>query len=150
MASRNNSGDGKVIPGPGSDKPQRLQQQQRLPTKAETDTAGLFQFGEVLRDLFVRERIVLQVAGKVFIIGGHVDQAVAREVEQDHLLLAGLLAFVGLFDRRGNRMARLGSRDDALGLCEEGSRVELSSWSMSTASISLSFSSCDTITPAPW
>ena len=38
-------------------------------------------FGEVGGEVFVGEGVVLEVAGEVFVLGGHVDESVAGEVE---------------------------------------------------------------------
>lgn len=74
----------------------------------------LFQLFDVACNLFVRNFVVEQVAGKVLGICCHVDETVAGEVEQDNLLFAGLLAFFCLGNGGGNGMARFGSRDDTL------------------------------------
>ena len=58
-------------------------------------------------------------AGDVLVVGAHVHEAVAGEVEEDDLLLAGLLALVRLVDGGGDGVAGLRSGDDAFGLGEE-------------------------------
>src|SRR5450756_2118737 len=45
-----------------------------------------------LPDLLLRISIIRQLAAEIGVIGAHVEMAVAAEVEQDNLLLAGLLA----------------------------------------------------------
>ena len=62
--------------------------------------------------------------GEVLLVAGQVEVAVAAQRGQDHLLLAGLLAAVGLTDRRGDRVRRLGRGDDALGAGERERRRE--------------------------
>ncbi len=62
-------------------------------------------FGKVARKVLGGEGIVLEVAGEELVVGGHVDESVAREVEEYHLLLAGLLATLGLTDGGGDGMA---------------------------------------------
>ena len=64
----------------------------------------------------------------VGVVGGHVEVAVAAEVEQDHPLLARLLGRLGLVERRADRVRGLGRRDDPLGAGEadrglEGARL---------------------------
>ena len=51
-----------------------------------------------LREVFVGDVVVLHLAGEVLVVGGHVHETVAGEVEEDGLLLAGLLALEGLLD----------------------------------------------------
>ena len=78
------------------------------------DTHLFVQLGQVLGYRLVGDGVVLQVALDERLIAGHVDEAVAGEVEEDDLLLAGLLAPAGLADGGRDGVARLGGRDDAL------------------------------------
>lgn len=74
---------------------------------------------EILADSFVGQGIVLKIACNELVVACHVDQTVTREIEQDDLLLAGFDALPGLANGGCDGMARLGSRDDAFGSCEE-------------------------------
>ena len=79
---------------------------------------------ECLLDILVTHPVVDQVSVQVLVIGAHVDQAVAGQVEQDNLLFAGLLAFLGFSNGGGDGMARLGGRNDALGAGKEHSGIK--------------------------
>ena len=70
---------------------------------------------EVLFDLLIRRRVVLNVSVEIPVIGGHVDETVTREVEQEHLALALDLALLCLLNSGGYGVAGLRSGDDALG-----------------------------------
>src|SRR5207253_8413833 len=59
-----------------------------------------------------------QVAVEEVLVSGQVQQAVAREAEEDRPGLAGLLAGPGLVHGRPDRMGGLWGRDDALGAGE--------------------------------
>ena len=52
----------------------------------------LLNLSEVLSHELVGDLVVLEVAGEVLVVGRHVDEAVSAEIEEQHLLLAGLLA----------------------------------------------------------
>src|SRR5918995_1400626 len=69
--------------------------------------------------LFLVERDVLELAGEVVVVGGHVEMAVAGEVEQDRALLAGLVGGARSANRAVNRVRGLGRREDALAAGEE-------------------------------
>ena len=66
----------------------------------------------------------VELAAMVGVVGGHVEVAVAAEVEEDHPLLAGLLRRLGLVDRGADRVRRLGRRQDALDAGELDGRRE--------------------------
>ena len=66
---------------------------------------NLFQFVDVACHVLVGDLEVLEGAGKELVVGAHVDESVAGEVEEDDLLLAGLLAAEGLIDGGGNGVA---------------------------------------------
>ena len=84
----------------------------------------LIDLGEVLCDHLVGDGVVLQVALDIRVVRRHVDQTVTGQVEEDDLLLAGLLALVGLADGGGDGVTALGSRDDTLGAGEEHAGLE--------------------------
>ena len=71
--------------------------------------------GEGVVDALLGELEVLHLARQVALVGGHVEVAVAAQRGQDHLLLAGFGAALGLLDHGGERVRRLRRRDDALG-----------------------------------
>ena len=58
------------------------------------------------------------------IVSRHVDQPVARKVEEDRARLAFLLRLLRLTDGGGDGVGRLGCRDDAFRLGEESGGVE--------------------------
>src|SRR5437667_459325 len=66
-------------------------------------------------DLSLVEGDVLEVAGEVVVVRGHVEVPVAREVEEDRPLLAGLVGFPRDLERAVDRVRRLGRGDYALG-----------------------------------
>ena len=68
---------------------------------------------QVLLDVGVGERVVHQVACEEFVVRGHVDEAMSREIEQDDFFFTCFLALVGLADGGGDGVARFGRRDDA-------------------------------------
>ena len=72
-----------------------------------------------LREFLVGDVVVLHFAGEILVVGAHVHEAVAGEVEEDGLLLARLLALEGLLDGGGDGMAGLRSGDDAFGAGEQ-------------------------------
>ena len=82
------------------------------------------EFGEVAGKVVGGEGVVLEVTGEEFVVGGHIYQPVARQVEENHFLFAGLFAAVGLTDGGGDGVARLRSRNDAFGTGEEDSGIE--------------------------
>ena len=82
---------------------------------------GIFQRGS---QLLVRDAVVLQVASDVLIVSSHVDEAMTRKIEQNHLLLTSLLALQCLTYGSSDGVAGFGSRDDALGTCEERTCLE--------------------------
>src|SRR4051794_27320456 len=82
------------------------------------DRGSLWEAGERLLHVLLRELDVLELAGEVVVVGRHVEMAVAREVEEDHALLARLLRRVGLLDHRADRVRGLRAGDDALGARE--------------------------------
>src|ERR1035437_4403836 len=67
---------------------------------------------------------VLELPVVVALVGRHVEVAVAGEVEDDHLLLAGLPAKERLVDRGADRGRGLRRRDDPLRFRELDCRVE--------------------------
>ena len=85
---------------------------------------NLLQFLDVACHLLVGNLEVEQVAGKVLGVGCHVDEAVARKVEQDDFLLASLLAFFCFSNGGGNGVAGLRGRDDAFLLGKEQTCLE--------------------------
>ncbi len=58
----------------------------------------LVELGEVLGNHLVGDRVVLQVTLDEGLVGRHVDESVAGEVEEDDFLLACLLALLSLAD----------------------------------------------------
>ena len=62
-------------------------------------------FREISGDFFVGEAVVHEVAGEVLVVGCHVYQTMSGEVEQDDLAFSGFLAFKGLTDGGGYRVA---------------------------------------------
>ena len=76
------------------------------------------------RDVLVADMEILHFAGEILVVGGHVDETVAGEVEEDGLLLAGLLALERFADRGGDGVAGLGCGDDAFGPGEEDAGLE--------------------------
>src|SRR3954468_1115291 len=58
-------------------------------------------------DLFLVERDVLEVAGEVIVVRRHVEVAVAGEIEEDRLLLAGLVRRSPCLERAVDRVRRL-------------------------------------------
>src|SRR3990170_2779362 len=68
--------------------------------------------------------VVLELAAEVLVVGGHVEVAVAGEVEEDRFLLAALFARERLVDRHADGVVRLGRRQDALGARELHARLE--------------------------
>src|SRR4051812_14146096 len=64
--------------------------------------------------LVLGEVQVLHGLVEVGLVGRHVEVAVAAQRREDRLLLAALLAPVGLPDRRRDGVRRLRGRDDAL------------------------------------
>ena len=79
---------------------------------------------QVAGDLCVGDFVVAEVATDVTIVGGHVDEAVAAEVEEDHLLLAGFLGFERFAYGGGDGVAGFRCGDDALGAGEEHGALE--------------------------
>ena len=77
------------------------------------------ELGDIAVYLALVEGIVYQVAVEILVIAGHVYQTVSRQVEQDNLLFACLLALVGLADCRSYGMARLRRGDYALPPCKQ-------------------------------
>ena len=75
-------------------------------------------------DLGLRQLVVLEAVVQVVVVGGHVEVAVAGQVEQDHLLVAGLVGPLGRVDRALDGVRGLGRRDDALGAGERDRRGE--------------------------
>ena len=71
----------------------------------EGDSDYLLQFLHVACYLLITHLMVKQVAGKVLSVGCHVDEAVARKVEQDDFLLTSLLAFFCLGNGSSNGVA---------------------------------------------
>ena len=55
--------------------------------------------------VFVRHLVVLERAGEVLVVGCHVDETVAGEIEEDDLFLARGDTFLGLLDGCCNGMA---------------------------------------------
>lgn len=86
--------------------------------------AGEGRGGDVAVDFLVGERIVHKVAGEIVVVGRHVDEAVAGEIEEDDFLFAGLFAFEGFAYGGGDGVAALGRRDDAFAAGEDGSGLE--------------------------
>src|SRR5664280_1424519 len=79
---------------------------------------------ERVLDFFGRVFVVLELPRQVPLVGSHVEVAMARQVEEDDLLLAGLLGNHRLVDRRPDRVVRLGCRDQAFGSGELDPRLE--------------------------
>ena len=79
---------------------------------------------DVLGEILVGDVVVAHLAGEVLVVGAHVHETMAGKVEEDGLRLAGLLAFEGLVDGRGDGVAGLGSGDDPLGPGEEDAGLE--------------------------
>ena len=61
---------------------------------------------------------------KISVVRGHVERAVARQVEQDHALLAGLARGLGLVEDGADRARRLGTGQDRLGAGEPDGGLE--------------------------
>ena len=68
--------------------------------------------------------VVLHFAGEILVVGAHVHEAVAGEVEEDGLLFAGLFALEGFGNGGGNGVAAFRGRDDTLGAGEEHAGLE--------------------------
>jgi hypothetical protein len=75
-------------------------------------------------DPILRQLEIGHLAREVPFIGNHVEVPVTAQGGQDDLLPAGLRAFLGLFDHGGDRVRRLGRRDDPLGPRERECRCE--------------------------
>src|SRR5690606_33766936 len=82
-----------------------------LPTGAPLD-AGQLRQGPL--DDFIRQLVVLQLAGQVRVVGGQVEVAVAAQAKQDRPRLALFLGLERLVDRGPHRVSRLGRRQYAL------------------------------------
>ena len=78
----------------------------------------------ILANFGIRECIILQVATDETVVGRHVDKSMPGEVEEDCLLLAALLASLGLADSGCNRMTTFGSGNDTLCAGEEYSCIK--------------------------
>ena len=93
----------------------------------------LVELGEVLGNHLVGDRVVLQVTLDEGLVGRHVDESVAGEVEEDDFFLACLFAFLCFADGGGNSVATLWCRDDTLGASEEDSSFKgLQLWDVYT------------------
>ena len=99
---------------------------QRAPSYSHTNALCLqvFDFVQVVLDVVVRKLIVRQVAGQVLVVGAHVNEPVAGEVEEDDLLFAVFLAGLGLADGGSYGVARFRRGDDAFTLGEERTGIE--------------------------
>ena len=60
------------------------------------------------------KREVLEAAGQIFVVGGHVEMAVAREVEEDRALDPFVVRRHRAHDGAVDRVGRLWRRDDPL------------------------------------
>ena len=87
-------------------------------------TATLRQLAQRLLDRFSWIGVVLQRARQVGVVGGHVEVAVARQIEQNDPLLTRFAGAQRLVDRRSNGVRRLGRGNDALGARELDGRLE--------------------------
>ena len=54
-----------------------------------TEPSGLFQIGNIVGYLFIAYGVIDEVAREVLVIGCHIHEAVAREIEEYHFLFAG-------------------------------------------------------------
>src|SRR5207248_6620555 len=75
-------------------------------------------------DLVLVQCDVLELPRKVVVVRGHIEMAVAREVEEDRPLLARLVGLAGVLQRAVDGVRRLGRGDDALATGEENSGSE--------------------------
>src|SRR5205807_556642 len=75
--------------------------------------------GRLERDLVLVQCDVLGLPRKVVVVRGHIEMAVAREVEEDRPLLARLVGLAGVLQRAVDGVRRLGRGDDALATGEE-------------------------------
>ena len=82
------------------------------------------EFCKVFCNHFVSDGVVLQIALDKGFVAWHVDESMTREVEEDNLLLASLLALVGLADGSCDGMGALWSWDDTLRASEEHTSLE--------------------------
>ena len=77
------------------------------------------QFGEGGFDVFLGVGVVFQLAGEVSVVGRHVAQAVAAEVEEDALGLAGFAAADGFVYCAADGVRGFGGGNGALGFGEQ-------------------------------
>ena len=91
------------------------------------------EFSEVGCNHLVSNGVVLQVTLDVRLIARHVDKTMTREVEEDHLLLASLLALFGFTDGSSDGVTTLRSRDDTFGTGEQHASLEsFELWNVNT------------------
>ena len=84
----------------------------------------LLDLRKILFHIGICHLVVGQVASQVLVVGGHVDQAVAGEVEQDRARLAFDLGLFRFADGGSDSVGRFGSRYDALTLRKERGGLE--------------------------
>ncbi len=94
-------------------------------------------------DLGLVERDVLELAGEVVVVRGHVEVTVAREVEQDGALLARLVGRLCDLQRPVDRVGSLGRRQDPLRSGEQTAEANTSLWRYASARMSPSRTSCE-------
>jgi hypothetical protein len=82
------------------------------------------QFGQGRFYVFLRIGVVFQLAAEVFVVGGHIAQAVAAEIKDDALGLAGFAAFDGFDYRAADGMRSFRGGNNAFGLGEQLGRLE--------------------------
>src|SRR5207237_624359 len=78
-----------------------------------------FESSQGALDLFLLEGEVLEVAGEIVVVGGHVEVAEGGEVEENRPLLARLVGSLRRLQRAVDRVRRLRRGDDALVRGEE-------------------------------
>ena len=78
----------------------------------------------VTTDFLVGHVVVCQIVGEIAVVGSHVDEAVARQVEKNGLFLAFDFGFESLIDCGSNSVRRLRSGNNAFGAGEKRRSLE--------------------------